>query len=295
MSALRLYWWSPQRSLRRLAPEIKHNSVAWMHLAKLTGRPLKNFGDELSPVILEAVTGRPVVWSPAHRADIIGIGSIFELASQMPTSAAVWGTGIRGPFTETQAELLRSRVGPILAIRGPRSRSELRLPASTPIGDPGLLSPMLVDANRRQTNETIVIPHFSAWNSAEGRRRLARLETSGMSIVPPSLAPLEVLQRISRARFVVSSSLHGVIVAHSLGVPTQLLINTSTSNPEPLFKYEDYFASLNSEVHYCSYEQMSDRTDREMLFAEREAQTFLFEKGSAVLAENLARAIQSYA
>ena len=294
MSALRLYWWSPRRSLRRLAPEIKHNSVAWAHLARLTGRPLKNFGDELSPAILEAVTGRSVNWSPAPRADVVAIGSIFELASQRPTRAAVWGTGIRGPFSEKEADRLRAQVGPILAVRGPLSRSGLGLPSSTPVGDPGLLSPLLVTRQPQPTDETIVIPHFSAWNTVEGRSRLSNLEDSGLSIVPPALAPLEVLRRIARARFVVSSSLHGVIVAHSLGVPTQLLINTSTSNPEPLFKYEDYFSSLGSEINHASYEHVADKHRREELFQEREAQAPYFESRSADLAATLTRAIQSH-
>lgn len=294
MTPLRLYWWSPRQDLRRLAPELVYNSVAWAHLARETRRAFLNFGDELSPHVLEAATGRRVVWSPAPQAEIAAIGSIYELVTKQPTRAAIWGCGIRGELSPEVASRMRADAGAVLAVRGPRTRSELSLGSNTVLGDPGLLSPLLVSRQAPARDKTIVIPHFSVWNSRLGRRSIATVRSLGFDVVAPSLNPLEVLQRIADARFVISSSLHGVIVAHSLGVPAQLLIKTATTNPEPLWKYEDYFESLGADVTHIGYETLGDRASLDSAFQEREAEAPAFQETARALGEGLQKAIRDY-
>jgi pyruvyltransferase len=55
------------------------------------------------------------------------------------------------------------------------------------------------------------------------------------------ISPLDpwwsVVRRISRARHVISTSLHGLVVADAFGVPCTYL---RLSEEENLFKYEDY-------------------------------------------------------
>lgn len=247
MRSIRLFWWSPMRSPRLLKPELQTNLGAWMQLGAATRRPFLNFGDELSPLIVEAVSGRRVKWAAPREAEIVSVGSVLELAGRYPSSAAVWGTGLRGdPGTEL-AGRFRQNLGNVLAVRGPKTRTALSLSAETPIGDPGLLAYRLVDRERPSKERKVFVPHFTTWNSRAGLALLAKAKVGGFEIIQPSRSPLDVMRSIAGASFVMSSSLHGLIVAHSLGVPASLMAVGGKPGREPDWKFMDYFESIGAD------------------------------------------------
>ena len=47
-----------------------------------------------------------------------------------------------------------------------------------------------------------------------------------------------VVEKILKAKLVISGSLHGIVVAEAFGIPARLLKITSK---EPIFKYQDYY------------------------------------------------------
>ena len=250
---LGLFWWAPRRSVALLRPEARPNGRAWARLALRSGRPLLNFGDELSRHVVSEVAGLPVRWRRAAQADLVSIGSIFELAARDPGRAAIWGTGLREePAAEVAARML-ANVGPVLAVRGPRTRAALGLPPDLPLGDPGLLAFRHVTRSP-QPRGMLVIPHFTQWNHAAGRRQIAGAARAGFTVVDPSQSPARVLAEIARASFVTSASLHGVIVAHALGVPAELVRDTGSK--EPTWKYEDYAASLDFPLTWSTWEDL---------------------------------------
>lgn len=247
MKPLKLFWWSPVRSVRLLKPEIETNLSSWRRLGAKTRRPFLNFGDELSPLIVESVSGRKVQWASPRAAEIVSVGSVLELAGRYPSSAAVWGTGLRAAPEPATAIRFVENLGNVLAVRGPRTRSALRLGDDVALGDPGLLAERLVKRQAPRHERKVFVPHFTTWNSREGLRLLGKASGRGFEIVPPSLPPMAVMAAIADASFVMSSSLHGVIVAHSLGVPTRLLEVGGRPGNEPDWKFMDYFASLGSD------------------------------------------------
>ena len=63
--------------------------------------------------------------------------------------------------------------------------------------------------------------------------------------IPHSITPVgkdyrEFIDRIYNSKLVVSSSLHGIILAETYGIPAILLSDKETNN---MFKYEDYYYS----------------------------------------------------
>ena len=50
----------------------------------------------------------------------------------------------------------------------------------------------------------------------------------------------EILKKINQSKLVISSSLHGIIIAESYGIPARLLKMTWI---EALLKYQDYYES----------------------------------------------------
>ena len=85
-----------------------------------------------------------------------------------------------------------------------------------------------------------------------------------------------------------------MIVAHSLGVPAQLLIKTATSNPEPLWKYEDYFESLGASVTHSSYETLADASALDAVFQAREAEAPSLQSAARTLGDGLTKAMTDY-
>lgn len=71
------------------------------------------------------------------------------------------------------------------------------------------------------------------------------------------------IDEIVSARFVVSSSLHGLILAEAYGVPCVMLKNTESSD---LFKYKDYYYSTGRKHFFManSVEEALEHRDVEV-------------------------------
>lgn len=188
-----------------------------------------NFGDQLGPVLLRHY-GLAVEWAAPADAELVAVGSIL---SKIPNgwTGTVLGTGFirRG----LRRNLARARV---LAVRGRLTREACRLPASTSLGDLGLLVPDLIAGAMLDGSgiDVLVAPHVVDRELA-GRYPDAEV----LDLHRP---PLEVIATIARARFVVTSSLHALIAADALGVSWQL-------EPHPavhggLWKFDDYATSV---------------------------------------------------
>lgn len=227
--AVDLFHWAPVRPvydlpvLRRIGPK----------------RTLKNFGDEIGPMIVRSVIAARGLLAP-EATD--AVGRLFSVGSVMHFAAPgdhVWGTGINGKVVED------FRFGPgeivIHAVRGPRTRDRLReigFEAPDVFGDPGLLLPH-VDARYAALRGTTkrrpltVLPNLNDLH--EFRRHPA--------FVSPLQDPLDVARIIAESEMVVGSSLHAMVFADALGVPSRLI---GSANEHP-FKYEDYYSGTGRE------------------------------------------------
>ena len=189
-----------------------------------------NVGDNLSPIIVQRILHKKGL----HLADmkrghrLLAIGSILQLARDGDT---VWGSGINGRANENEYRFTSLDVR---AVRGPLTRHFLlRRGVACPAiyGDPALLIPSLFPEfkiKQVDRREYIVIPHFE--------------EIGIFAREPNTLYPTchwrEFCSKLLTADLIISSSLHGIIVAEAFGIPARLLRIT---NGEPMLKYEDYY------------------------------------------------------
>lgn len=196
-----------------------------------TRRAVGNFGDLLGPVIVEAMLRRAGIIPADGPTDarLLSVGSIIQLGR---TGDTVWGSGVNGKTADWEYTFDDLDVR---AVRGPLTRDFLadRGIDSPPVfGDPALLlpelHPNLREWSSRKRHAVTVVPNL--------RDSRAMLRGSGRGIRPT--APVDaVLRRIAESELVVGSSLHGIIVAESLGIPARLV----RSDHESPFKYEDYY------------------------------------------------------
>ena len=252
MSRLGLFWWSPLRSLRLLKPELQQNPAAWVHLARAGGRPLRNFGDEFSPTAFELCTGKKPRWAAPGRADLVAVGSVLELCFTHGFTGTVWGSGLR---LGTASSAVSSDIT-YLAVRGPQTRRALNLDSNLTCGDPGVFASQIIRPSSRRRSGIVAVPHFRTWATAQGRELVRRLTASGISVVPPTGRPETVAQSIAESDLVVTESLHGLIFAHSIGVPALLVHENANGGSEPDFKYRDYLTTVGAQFLPVTWEHM---------------------------------------
>lgn len=168
-----------------------------------------NVGDALTPWIIEKISGRPVRKVQHNRPvpKYFVTGSILILANGFCT---VWGAGIAWAHARIRSD------AKILAVRGPLSRDRARAGgAHCPdvLGDPALLLPRLYKPNTELPRRAVgVVPHLVDFELA--RRRYSG---SDVLVIDVRDGPERVIDQIFSCERIVSSSLHGLIIATAYG------------------------------------------------------------------------------
>ena len=192
-----------------------------------------NFGDLLSPWLLAKMTGRKVSLPEPGEPSYVAVGSILGRADDQ---SIVWGTGSFG--TESAA-----RVAPharYTAVRGPLTRAKIlhakgRCPEV--YGDPALLAPLYYLPTITPTYEVGVIVRWAEREWAEA------IVGPGVRVIDYGTGDIErIIDEMLSCKRIVSSSLHGLIVADTYGIPNAWLASGTPRGGE--FKFHDYFASV---------------------------------------------------
>ena len=253
-----------------------------------TGVP--NFGDELSPEVVAFVTGRRVQQAGRWGCDLTGVGSILDrylstkgrvvlgARAALGRPVHVWGSGLIQPVTG-QNRALR-----VLALRGQLTRQILNAADSTPLGDPGLLAAaMLGKANARQGIG--IVPHYSD-KPDPMVADLARLP--GVRIIDTERGGPEVSADIARCEVILSSSLHGLVVADAYGIPNwRLRFGHQLKGGD--FKFLDYASALGRRSIVA---QTLTSPEDALLLARRDGD-FAYQSGVDGLCAGLERALKS--
>jgi pyruvyltransferase len=127
-----------------------------------------------------------------------------------------------------------------LALRGPLTARGI--PGSYALGDPGILADELIEPQPKQW-DCGILPH---WQDDELVPRFKKIMpvTQAVTIIDPRQDPLDVVRQISACHKIVTSSLHGVIVADACGVPRRIETCKAMENDGGDFKFRDYHASI---------------------------------------------------
>lgn len=222
------------RSLWRVASAVaRSRSMEPMILPTYWWDGHPNFGDALTPWIL-ARYGIVAVHTPPRSARASGVGSIIEqLESRF--SGTVWGSGL---LHGDPVQLPQAR---ILAVRGPLTRAALGIEEDIALGDPGLLVARWASRSKARWRMGIV-PHGIHREDPSLQRLIARCGR-GATVVDVRRGPGSVIRHISQCSAILTTSLHGLVMADSLGIPAAW----NQSHP-PLwggdFKFRDYEAVL---------------------------------------------------
>ncbi|MCB8879391.1 glycosyltransferase [Acidisoma cellulosilytica] len=208
----------------------------------LQGRPKQNFGDFLTEFFLNSL----FLPTPGEARGIHLIGSVMDdmfVAADTEADHPVvfWGCGLRTPEGLSPERKAQAN---ILAVRGPLSRSQLRLGALVPFGDPGFLVAALYDPRAASAfaGRSLCIPHFQ-----DQRPDSELIALTGCDLVlRPNIDPRieaihQFIDAVAAADFVLTASLHGAVIAAAYRKPFAFWDSGAIDLP---FKWEDLAASM---------------------------------------------------
>lgn len=210
---------------------------------KKTNTPFGNFGDELSKFITQCLINKEkyiLVFNQKRcQSNIVCIGSYIHAAVE---GSYIFGSGIRIPNGSNKCKRLK-----VCAIRGPKSKHYLEtvkhIDVPSVFGDPALLMPMFYTPEKiiECDGKIGVVPHMSNLE-----KYTWVLDSKKYVLISPLDEWKSVINKISSCKWIVSSSLHGLICADAYGIPNIWLDEFKLS--EGTFKFHDYFMSQKRKI-----------------------------------------------
>lgn len=190
-------------------------------------------------------------------------------------SLKIWGTGFindSNKYVKRHFNLKETyfRTAEVFAVRGLYSKRRLEKILNknlnnVTIGDPGLLASMLVDSSNVEKKYDIgFIPHHIEIHGYKQKRNIEQeiegvipkaqhldfpiyreLESQCKNaiIIDMEANPIEIIKRVAECKTIVSTALHGLILADSLNIPniwskaSNLLIGND-------YKFKDYYSAF---------------------------------------------------
>lgn len=193
----------------------------------------KNFGDLIGPWLAAKMTGREIYWAQKTEAHYLLVGSILD---RVTPSSVVWGPGSFG----TEGRKVLKKQPKYLAVRGPLTRSKLvmhDIDCPRVYGDPALLVPDYYLPEVRKTHRLGVVLRWS-----EGARKKA-LEARGIKVIDLLTDQVEeTIDAFLSCERIITTSLHGLIIADTYRIPNAWLIADTGAGKE--YKFWDYLISV---------------------------------------------------
>ncbi|MDQ0206987.1 polysaccharide pyruvyl transferase family protein [Alkalicoccobacillus murimartini] len=237
---------------------------------KMNYAKIGNMGDLLNELIVEELFGYEITHSNKWKCETTGIGSSLnaffpkksEVVGSFPKKLVksfygrlqaplqVWSTGFIN-YSDEDHISIRSNVN-IAAVRGELSRQRLEKILNrnldVPTGDGGLLASELVKNKATKKYKVGIIPHFKEKNEQKFFDLLNNYNNS--TLIDLTIDPLTVVEQIGECETILSSSLHGLIVADSFGIPNKRLTYTNNLMGDG-FKFNDYYSAFNVDPKIC--------------------------------------------
>ncbi|NMF88376.1 polysaccharide pyruvyl transferase family protein [Aromatoleum petrolei] len=223
----------------------------------------RNFGDYLSPLIVEMAARKPVEYAPIDKADMMAIGSIMNREQKakrffLPRRLHVWGSGTDAP------ERVFSARHHYHAVRGRLTREQIEAGAGlkgVAQGDPGLLADRWWAGRPKPAKRFTLgfIPHYVD-QAAPIVGHVGALP--GVKVIDVYWPVEEVLRAVQECHFIVSSSMHGLIVSDAFGVPNRRIAISRGKISD--YKFADYYSAFGIDEPAClSPEDILARVDGE--------------------------------
>lgn len=224
-----------------------------------------NFGDALAPKIIEELSGAKIIQMPLFRnyfwfalmtikrliikpypegmlflrvllgkKFLLSLGSILQFYNNK--KANVWGSG-----AISNSSLVAKNN--YLAVRGPKTRDLiLKQGGKAPevYGDPAILLSLIYQDPIEKRVEIGLTPHISHYEKISLQNFKSEIKVINFNTEDIN----NIINEIKECKYILSSSLHGLIVAHSFNIPALWIDLGMEKLIGHDFKFIDYFQSV---------------------------------------------------
>ncbi|RXJ45403.1 polysaccharide pyruvyl transferase family protein [Gelidibacter gilvus] len=210
------------------------------------GKAKENYGDLIGVYLVEKISNKRVIWTHPKRRHIRDFFQPIYLTSgsvlaHVNSKCIVWGSGIIN-----KDQVVKS--AKFLAVRGPQTRKNLLAQGyDVPevYGDPALLMPRYYMPKIEKAFRYGIVPHYNDYK-----------EVYAMYKAHPDLLVIDLMTNdielttdlFLQCEHIVSSSLHGVIIAHAYQIPA-VWVEFSDKLFGDGIKFQDYVESVNLDCY----------------------------------------------
>lgn len=222
-------------SLLTVAENNRVNINAWIDYSN----SVQNVGDMLSVITIQEMLK---IKNIDVNKRIDGKKHIYGIGSQLLgfQDATIWGGGFASDVTKKRGFFVYKlihrhyHVTDIRAVRGPLSKKNfdaIGINCPSIYGDPALIMPNFYKPKKLDKKQFLIVPHYSNDSLYRNNENVLNTFTNDW---------MAFIDKLCSAEFVISSSLHGIILAEAYGIPAIMLRNANSDN---IFKFRDYYYS----------------------------------------------------
>jgi pyruvyltransferase len=200
-----------------------------------------NAGDIFNKDLIQYLYNQKPINIRNQESKLLLVGSI---ASVINNNDVLCGIGWKGNDLSDIKEHIKTAT--VYGLRGPLTKKLFEdygtdLSTLKFMLDPGLLIKEVYNLKyKKYSGEKIIfIPHYKDENFYKNNY------PNPIKFVSIDNHPKKIAKEIMKSKVVYTSSLHGIIFSHALNTPC---VFVSPQSEEPIFKYEDYFKSIDQEM-----------------------------------------------
>lgn len=219
----------------------KRIRLFWWSEPHLMGKAKENFGDLLGKYIVEKIAQKPVIWVHPKKMSFRGLFkpiyvTIGSVLAHVNRKCIIWGSGI---IQDNQVV----KAAKFLAVRGPETRRVLlKQGYNVPevYGDPAILLPKYYYPKIKKKYILGIVPHYVDYEMV----RSSYKDRKDVLIINLMTEDIEATTDLFlQCEKIVSSSLHGLIVAHAYQI-SAVWVKFSNKLFGDDIKFKDYFESV---------------------------------------------------
>lgn len=199
-----------------------------------------NFGDKLTPYLVEKISGKKCVYSP-HESDLPKYAVAGSILNWEIKNCTAWGVGLASrddhPKIET-IKMVRGEISKYISIVEGNNSDIV-------VGDPALLLPRYYTPKVEKKYKLGIFPHYIDADI---------LTCNLLNVCPDDVIIIYALDDIEKTidaifscERVISSSLHGLIVADAYRIPSRW-VKFSDRILGDGTKYMDYYSSIGYDI-----------------------------------------------
>lgn len=227
----------------------------------------QNWGDAINPVLIEGLFGKKIF----HQNEIINfskqpiVSAVGSILNVFPNNKRVWvwGSGVANP-----EKPMNYTPEKIFAVRGPKTWQYLKdqnIEAPQIYGDPVLLIDKLYQPGQVNKKYKLgIIRHYEDQIPQLDQLLSDNKEIKEIKIIRNMDHPFSIIDEMLSCEKIISSSLHGLILADVYQLPNAWVFFKGFEKIE--YKYQDYYESLKitnkkpeilSEINFAAFNNLA--------------------------------------